>query len=357
VGETIDWQALLDGHAKGFVITVHGARIGDGIDAISLDRITFIEPQIRKMGRRYTDSGIFNIIEDGQDVAAVRAGLLAELRQHGGCAFVNLVKYDVVDARIRKIRIRGLPLQSVPFAVEADIERMLGPASGIERVHGCVVHHFPERGLSVAWHVDGGRVEHVALGPVEWTPPVFSASDVLREWVAAACCRLAPEWNEPEDRTSSQWVRHARVTALLHAFELGSPQTFADGRFLEGRPVAAYPRAGEVVQKTWGDHDRDAMGFSDILCWLFSWLLRYRSDAERLLRCESGLLVAHSGTIAGIDVTRRATNGVVTALAEIDALLTEMIAPGGKQITEREMIERWGWPEVDLDQLEQEELI
>jgi len=32
------------------------------------------------------------------------------------------------------------------------------------------------------------------------------------------------------------------------------------------------------------------------------------------------------------------------------------VAPEGKRVTERELIERWGWPEVDLDQLRIEEL-
>lgn len=358
MGKTVDWQALVDGHVTGFALAVHGARIGDGIDAIPFDRATAIEPRTQAMGRRYTDSGIFNIIDDGQDVAAVRERLFAELRQHGGCVFVDFVNYEVDDARIRKIWIRGKPLESVPFAVEADIERMLGPASGIEREHGWVAHHFPERGLSVAWNASGDRVAHVTLGPVEWTPPVFGARDVLHEWVAAACCKREPGWEEPQDRASSQWVRHARVTALLRAFELGSPQTFAEGKFLEGRPVAGYPRAAEVLRTIWMDGDRGVNHSPDVLSWFFAWLLRYRTEAERLPRFESGLLEAgHPGLLAGIRVTRRATEGVMTALAEIDALLTEMIAPGGEQITEREMIERWGWPEVDLDYLEQEEMI
>jgi hypothetical protein len=365
MGKIIDWQALLDGHANGFDVTVNGARIGDSIEAIPLDRITSIDPRTPHV-RHWSESSetgrsefrVFDITDDGQEVEVPRETLLAELRQHGGRAYLERVTYELADGRIRKIWIRGIPLESLTFAVEADIERVLGPAIGIEREFGCAVRHFPERGLSVAWHVKEGRVEHVGLGPVEWTPPIFSASDVLHEWFAAASCKLAPEWEEPQDRASSRWVRYARVTALLRAFELGSPRTFAEGQFLEGHPISAYPLAAEALQKAGNRLGGGVIQDRDVLCRLFWWLLVYRIEAERLLGINSGWLVAgEPGILAALDVTGRTNDGVAAALAEVDALLAEMIAPGGKQIREREMIERWGWPEVDLNELEEEELL
>ncbi len=70
---------------------------------------------------------------------------------------------------------------------------------------------------------------------------MFTAADVLSEWLGAVRAGLAPEWTEPAERTSSRWVRYARVRALLSAFGLGAPDAFAQGSFLEGRAVDAYP--------------------------------------------------------------------------------------------------------------------
>jgi hypothetical protein len=54
-------------------------------------------------------------------------------------------------------------------------------------------------------------------------------------------------------------------------------------------------------------------------------------------------------------VTGDANEAVTSALEEIEVLLVELIDPSGLQVTERELIERWGWPQVDLDALLAEE--
>ncbi len=46
---------------------------------------------------------------------------------------------------------------------------------------------------------------------------------------------------------------------------------------------------------------------------------------------------------------------IAAALKDVEALLLELIDPSGKEVTERELIERWGWPQVDLENLETEE--
>jgi hypothetical protein len=77
-------------------------------------------------------------------------------------------------------------------------------------------------------------------------------------------------------------------------------------------------------------------------------------QAEKLLQINQGWLSAgHLGIFTALQVTGDANEGVA---ASLEALLIEMIDPSGKQVTEREMIERWGWPDVDLDQLLADEL-
>lgn len=351
----IDWKPLLEGRTDGLGIAVGGARVGDSLDALPLESITQLAPQSPSEQRGSRNGEVFDITEDERWIPVPRDVLLAELRQYGGYAYAGEVTYVVADGRIRQIWVRGPALRQLPFKTESDIQFLLGRGSGRERTHGWVIHHHPERNLSVAWHEKEGRIQHVALGPVEWVSPTFGAKEVLREWLVAAYRGLDPEWKEPENRESSQWVHHARVTALLRAFELGSPEDFSDGRFLEGRPLSAYPRAVEAL----GRFRQDVRGRDrrDTLSRLFWWLLRYRMQAEHLLRINSGWLEASSpGIVTAIRVTGQANDGVVTALAEVDALLEELLAPEGKRVTERELIERWGWPEVDLDQLLMDEI-
>jgi hypothetical protein len=349
----IDWQPLLEGRTDGRGIAVGGVRVGDSLDALPVEG-TQLHPQAPSERRGTRDGQVFDITEDERWVPVPRDVLLAELRQYGGHAYAGQVTYVVADGRIRNIWVRGTALRHLPFGVEAGIERWFGPASGIERTLGWVIYHYPERHLSVGWHGRENRLEHIALGPVDWVPPTFGAKEVLREWLEAAYSGLDPEWKEPEDRGSSQWVQHARVTALLRAFALGSPEDFAEGRFLEEKPLSAYPRATEALERFLKDAPgRDR---SDTLSRLFWWLLTYRLKAEHLLKLNSGWLSASSpGIVTALRVTGRANDGVVTALAEVDALLEELITPDGKRVTERELLKHWGWPEVDLDQLRMDE--
>jgi hypothetical protein len=346
----IDWQPLLDGRVKGFDAPVGGARVGDGVDALPFEELTQVRPRISQREGEDVDLG-----GDGQRGAVTRESPLSELRKSGGHAYAGPVTYEVAKGQIRKIWVRGGVLSTLPFKAEADIERLLGPSSGVERTLGWVVYHYPERGLSVGWHAKEGRIEHVSFGPVDWVPPIFGAKEVLQEWLLAAKSGLEPEWQEPQERNSSQWARHARVTALLRAFELGTPKDFKEGRFLQDKPLSAYPHAMEALQEVpEGLRGREA---PDALGRLFWWLLVYRTEAEGLLKLNSGWLAAgHPGILAALRMTGDANDGVAAALEDVDALLVELIDPTGKQVTEREMIERWDWPQVDLDDLLRSEL-
>jgi hypothetical protein len=338
----------LDGSVDGTGVAVGGACIGDTVSAIPVNEITQVLPN-RPLFQH--EPG-----EDESQGMMTRESPLEEVRKHGGNVYAGTVTYAVANGRIRQIWVRGAFLSTLPFGKEDDIERVLGPSKGTELKLGWVVHHYPERNLSVAWHAQENRLEHVALGPVSWEPLVLGAKDVLHEWLEAAHAGLQEsEWKEPEDRTTSQWVRHARVMSLLRAFGLGSPKSFAEGDFLKGKPVAEYPLATQALrQLPKGARETDSQ---DVLGRLFWWLLVYRTEAQKLLKLNSGWLAASNpGILAALRLTGDATEGVAAALEEVEALLVELIDPSGKQVPERELIERWGWPHVDLEQLLMDEL-
>ena len=89
----------------------------------------------------------------------------------------------------------------------------------------------------------------MTVGPVDWVPPVFSTKDVLNEYIAGVLAGLDPEWIEPAEESSSEWVRYKRVQALLGAFGLGDPVSFTEGRFLEGKELDAFPLCHKSIQE------------------------------------------------------------------------------------------------------------
>jgi hypothetical protein len=354
----VNWQPLLDGSVDGLDLPVGGAHIGDPVNALPLKDITAVIPETPQVRRKRGNAGASSHGADAPSSPVTQGSPLDELRKHGGYVHAGTedakVAYKVTRGLISKIWVRGALLKTLPFTAEADIERVLGPSKGIEREYGCVVHHYPERGFAVGWHAKENRLEHVTLGTADWAPPALGAREVLREWLAAAHAGLAPGWEEPADRATSLWVRHARVMALLRAFELGSPQDFAEGKFLEGKPLSAYPLAAQELQEA---QERGARRDPGSLGRFFWWLLSYRVEAEKLLQLNSGWLVAgETGVLAALELTRDADKGVAAALEETETLLRELIEPSGKRVTERELIERWGWPDVDLGELLADEI-
>lgn len=349
----VDWQPLLEGSVDGRSLAVGGVCVGDPVRALPYKDITKVMPSTPKVRRKRGQDAASGAGDDEPKGAATQESPLEEVRNRGGHIHFHggTVACEVADGLIRKMWVRGPFLSGLPFTEQADIERVLGPARGIERKFGDVLHHYPERSFSVGWYAQENRLNYMILGAVDWVPPLFGARQVLQEWVAAAYAGLDPGWEEPTDRATSQWVRYARVMALLRAFDLGSPRDFAKGDFLERKPMSAYPIAAQVlreVQRMSGIPDSDL----DVLGRLFWWLLIYRVQAEKLLQINSGWLSAgHLGIFTALQVTGDASEGVTASLKEIEALLVEMIDPSGKQVTEREMIGRWGWPDVDLEQL------
>jgi len=354
----VNWQPLLEGSVDGLSLAVGGVCVGDPVRALPYKDITQVIPSTPKVRRKGGLDAASGAGDDEPKGAVTQESPLEEVRNRGGHIHFHggAVACEVADGLIRKMWIRGPLLSGLPFTAQADIERVLGPARGIERKFGHVLHHYPERSFSVGWHAREDRLDHMILGAVDWVATLFGAKEVLREWIAAAHAGLDPDWKEPTDRATSQWVRYARVMALLRAFELSSPRDFAEGNFLERKPMSAYPIASRVlreVQRMSGLSNPD----SDVLGRLFWWLLIYRVQAEKLLQINEGWLVAgHLGIFTALQVTGDANEGVAASLEEIEALLIDMIDPSGKQVTEREMIERWGWPDVDLEQLLMDEL-
>jgi hypothetical protein len=248
----------------------------------------------------------------------------------------------IKNRRVVKILVRSTLLDGIPIGEQADIMRLFGEPFGIERVFEWrLIHHYPQRRLSIAWNPREGRVEQVAFGPVTWQPRMFCARDVLDEWLAYRVARTSDQ-EEPSDRSSSVGVRVIRVNALLRGFQLGSATEFARGEFLLDKNPDNYPRVCNAIRR----RDRD---FPSLDCTaqqlalqeVFSRLLRYRETAHHILTFNSGILEAgFPGTLAAIRITEEANRRIATELAGIDRLLIALIDLDDRRIAERDL-EGW----------------
>ncbi|AKF10394.1 hypothetical protein [Sandaracinus amylolyticus] len=345
----IDWDALRSGRVDGRSARVRGARIGDAIGAIELDASVRYE-SIASGPRSHGTDGAFDILPDGRRVPVSPETLREEVAARGGRVFVAGTTFELRDGVVRRIWVRGPGLEALRIRAEEEIDRAFGRPDGVELVLGWRVHHFFAAAISIAWDAATARVEHVAFGEVIWRPRVLGAIDVLHEWLGSPLAG-DPTARAPSD--GSLAVRHARVNALLRAFELGSPQSFARGEFLRARALDAHPRALARLAKHAGD--RRPRDFSLVI--LFTTLMRYRRDADRVVRGSEGWLEAgDAGVLTALALQDRASRALGAALVDIDDVLAELIAPDGRTFTEPDLVARWGWPDVDLLHLRAQEL-
>jgi hypothetical protein len=321
-------------------------RIGAAVDSIDWSSATYLSPLALDTRRIQGSDQTWTRRADGSRVEVPREQLLSELRELGGRAQLGELGVQVRDARVARLWLRGEEVKLAPWRSERDLQA-LGKPIGVERRNGERTHHFPAEQLSVVCNARTLAVVSVVLGPVEWTPPVFRARDVLEEWLALP---------RPERQAESAWresvaVRRNRALALLRAFQLGTLESFAEGTFLREKRIEDLPRVARAFREA--EFELDQPGLPHF----FSRLLRYRKQAEELLEFNAHILEAAPGGFAlSIFETGVANREIARALERIDTLLCELISPGDRAFTFDEMVERFAWPDVDLDQMLDDEI-
>lgn len=86
---------------------------------------------------------------------------------------------------------------------------------------------------------------------------------------------------------------------------------------------------------------------------LFSWLLDYRINAQKSLSSLSGVLSASSaGAKLACDLIHQANGVFYAELEKIDVLLCDIIDPEHRQISQKELVTKFGFLEVDLDAID-----
>jgi hypothetical protein len=142
-------------------------------------------------------------------------------------------------------------------------------------------------------------------------------------------------------------VRHQRVAALLRALGLPPIGELVTGRFLDGA-AGREPVYEELVGRAADPRPRRFVPPH----LLFSGLLHYRLDVERVIRATSGVLECGDSMLAGLFVTQVAIGRQLSeAVADVDRWLCGLLDPDARSFTERALIAEHGWPDVDLRRL------
>jgi hypothetical protein len=227
----IDLSPLLRGE-RGEGIRVAGVRVGDAAAGVERGVLTGAEEDAPGEPRTYSDGTVYRTRPDGTLVEIPLAERVEATLQRGGFLRCGEIALRVGGGVIERLFVRGPSLASLGIEREEDITARFGPAAGCEHsVLGWRLHHYPERGLAIAWHENERRVEHLRLGADPWREPRLGAKELLSEVLRAFDALSGAGDTEPPE--GSARVRHRRVAALARAFGLGGVPDLLRGRFLD----------------------------------------------------------------------------------------------------------------------------
>jgi len=146
-----------------------------------------------------------------------------------------------------------------------------------------------------------------------------------------------------------------RVAVLARAFELGSVEELANGAFMERRSAEEYLPMMEALldRHARGRPQRfphlDATAFR--ARFTYSYLLSYRHKAQALLAHNAGWLETDRAANAMIAATEEVNHELASGLALIEDWLARVIDPAQRTFPQRDLIARYGYPDVDMQQL------
>ena len=351
-GVRIDLSPLLRGE-RGETIRVAGVRVGDPAASVDRGALTGAEDDDPIEPRTYREGSVYRTGPDGMTVEIALAERVEATVRGSGFLRCGEVALRVTEGVIERIFVRGPSLASLRIARETDLEARFGPAAWQEPRLGWRLHHYPARGLVIAWHADEDRVEHVALGEEPRPEPRLGARELLSEILHAYGVLPPVDWAEPAG--GSARVRYLRIAALARALGLGAVPELVQGAFLEGAPSAGRRAVLEEIAASSGLPG--AAPRRPVADLLFGHLLRYRHDVDRVVRASSGWLECSDHVLLGMILTQQRLGERIEAMmADVDHWLCTLMDPAHRTFTVRDLIAHHGWPDVDLHELEMEEL-
>jgi hypothetical protein len=347
----LDLSPLLGGMtADG--LRVAGVAVGDPAEGINRAALTGGEDKAPDEPRIYAKGTVYRRLADGTEVEVPLSERIDNTLRKGGVLRVGAIALMVKDGVVDRIFVRGPSLATLGIKTESDISRRLGAPDGHSFSFGKREHRYSAKRLTISWDIEDECIAHVELGAAPWVEPKLGARDLLREILDAYPVLDGADWAEPKDGSAK--VRHQRIAALGRAFGIGAPASLVRGEFL-GEEIAPGRRRVLNELSALSGHD-DLPIREHRASTLFTHLLGYRVDAERVVRATSGWLECSDPVLLGMINTQNRIAGQVTALmTDVDRWLCVLLDPEERSFELRELVARHGWPDVDLRQLEIDE--
>ncbi len=276
--------------------------------------------------------------------------------------------YRTSDNKIVEFLIRKEGLDALKITEAQDIERLFGKADSIEKKYSSHYYFYSDRKLVVSWNDANKKIWGIYIGNTRITPTFYTVKDFLDIYLQFV--NLVPkrsDWNE--EATSShppKLYRLQQLKSLMKAFDIGEDvsKNFKNGKFLRNRKPFEYKLINNDVERYVDNIESQSykkrkkeqledykMQWGSSLSFTFTKFLEVIERADKLLKINSGVMEA-STLMGGYTVNKvwdLAQSIDKEKLDEIKELLYSMIDPQEKSFSRKLLIEKYNFPDVDLE--------
>lgn len=279
--------------------------------------------------------------------------------------------YRVSDGKVIEFLIRKEGTTPLNITKEEEIQVQFGKADSIEKRNGWHYYFYSKKHLVISW--EGNKVWGIYVGNNRITPKVYTAKDFLEIYLDFIdYIPNESDWNEEAVSSNPpRLYRLKRLKSLMKAFEIGEDlsKDFENGSFLRKRDnteytllhkdiekhVANYP-SGRQKERHKEQLSREKIKSGLSLSFTFPKFLEVIRRADNLLKINSGVLEA--STLMGYYTVKKVWEVANTIdrekLEEIKELLCSMIDPKQKTFLQKTLIEKYDFPDVDLEAIDME---
>ncbi len=258
---------------------------------------------------------------------------------------------------------RGEFLDDLKLTSPKRITRKLGKPEAIEKKNGTHYYFYPQKRMVVAWWAEHDKLFGIYIGENIIEQTYLTSKDFLNKYFEFK--RMVPELNEWNLKrlkyNEPRYYRLKELNSLMKAFGLGDDllNDFTNRGFLTNREesdfeaiyqdIEQYASETNIEKSRFGIEEKRLMRERGIAM-IFQEFMRFVEEIRGVLRFNSGWL--ESGSVSTRYIIKKTGSMLKTfdqtKLNEIEKLICLVIDPYDKRISLSELIDKFGYPDVDL---------
>jgi len=274
-------------------------------------------------------------------------------------------KSTIVEFLMREDFLKDLMIDS-----SMQILQKFGNPLAIEKKNGIHFYFYPERKMIVAWWAEYNKLFGIYIGENMIKQTVVTAYDFLNKYFEfKGMVPNCKEWNPTSlAYNEPRYYRFMELLSLLKAFGIGTDllQDFTNRGFLKNRkPEELEPIYADIekyANETRHEKKRyksERVSIRELgIEMIFQEFMRFIEVIRSTLRFNSGWLEA--GFISSRYIINKTEKLLKTfdveKLKEMENLICKVIAPFEKSFTIGELINKYEYPDVDLQAIDFENL-